>query len=168
MAEERSQVCFRDKRKTGDCSSMHTHTHTQHTWLARFPSEKWSNLWGPKIRRNIRHLAFFFTDPGLPLLWTEKLERDKETKIYAGQLKSGDLLSWTYWQGMVDNVFMLILSVVWLGEIYFFREEKLRLSLEGSTLKIYPFLLFSPILEWNEGIEKNSSNIFLICFDGFD
>ena len=35
MAEERSQACFRDKRKTGDCSSVHKHAYTHARTHAR-------------------------------------------------------------------------------------------------------------------------------------
>lgn len=67
-------------------------------------AKNWSNLWGPKIRRNIRHLAFFLAEPGLVERENEDLCRPIE--------KWRRELSWTYWQGTVDNVLMLILTVV--------------------------------------------------------
>lgn len=70
-AEERSQACFRDKRKTGDCSSVHKHAYTHaRTCLARFPSKNWSNLWAERKFVAIFDiwLFSFSTDPGLPTL----------------------------------------------------------------------------------------------------
>lgn len=131
MAEERSQVCFRDKRKTGDCSSIHTQHIRIHTRvLARFPSKNWSNLWGPKIRRNIRHLAFFLAEPGRHSCEKRSFGA-RETRKWRFMPANWKVETWTYWQGMVDNVFMLILSVVCFVK-FIFQEREIALGISGG------------------------------------
>lgn len=133
-AEERSQACFRDKRKTGDCSNVHKHAYTHartHARAWRAFLRKTGAIYGQTENSSQYSTSGFFLHRPWPsnalLLERRSFGIDKETMIYAGQLKSGELLSreWTYWQGMVDNAFMLILSAVSPSWNLFFQEREI-------------------------------------------